>query len=138
MELVNHLFPDPDWVSLNKMDFSSRPESVGQQEFRGMIKEWKVQGLVSDEALGHLNELNTREGMEKVFEKVYSVTGAESLKLDRESRNLLVNLVASENKRYDPENPVSAATRLPFQFNLTITQRISQDDSLAISTASIK
>ncbi len=60
------------------------------------------------------------------------------MRTDVDTRNLVVNLVASENKRYDPEKEGSAETQFPFQFDLTITQRITQDDEIAIPTVAVE
>lgn len=138
MELLNRLFPNHRSVVLLNADYTCRPENIPKQTALGMVNEWKVKGYANDEALGHLNELNTRDGIKAVFDRIHAATGAEPLRTDLASRNLLVNLVASENKRYDPEKGNTAAFQFPYQFDLTITQRIAQDDPLAIPTAAVE
>jgi len=138
MELLNRLFPNPRWVMLTDSNYTNRPENIPRQKTLGMIKEWTVKGYATDDALGHLNKLNTREGIREVFDGVYKVTGAEPMRTDLDTRNLVVNLVASENRRYAPEKPGGPETQFPFQFDLTITQRITQDDDIAIPTVAVE
>ena len=138
MELLNRLFPNPRSVVLIDTNYTNRPENIPKQKTLGMVKEWTIKGYANDQALGHLNALNTRDGIKEVFERVYKVTGAEPLRTDLTSRNIVVNLVASENKRYDPDKGATVEFQFPFQFDLTITQRITQDDPIAIPTAAIE
>jgi len=72
--------------------------------------------------------------MKLVFDAVYKLTGDESLRTDLDSRSLVVNLLASENKRYDSKLGHKVENNFPFMFNLIITQRISTEDPIAIPT----
>jgi hypothetical protein len=138
MELLNRLFPNHRSVVLLNANYTCRPENIPKQTSLGMVNEWTIKGFANDESLGHLNDLNTREGIKMVFDRVYAVTGAELLRTDASSRNLHVNLVASENNRYDPEKGAAADFQFPYKFDLTITQRIGQEDPIAIPTASVE
>ena len=69
--------------------------------------------------------------MSKVFDEVSEITGDDSLRADLPSRSMVVNLQVSENKRYDPESG-KLENKFPFMFKLTITQRISHEDPIAI------
>ena len=86
-------------------------------------------------APGQIVISGTREGINAAFKQAWEITGDGSLQPDLPSRNIVVNLVASENKRYNPEKGATAAYQFPFQFTLTISQRISSDDPLAIPAA---
>tara|TARA_B100000809_G_scaffold214188_1_gene218850 strand:- start:1318 stop:1959 length:642 start_codon:yes stop_codon:yes gene_type:complete len=134
MELVNQLFPDPDRVVLSDIRHTVRPEVARDQSKASLVKEWTISGLVDDGTLQHLTVINTTEGMNLVFDTVYKLTGDESLRTDLDSRSLVVNLLASENKRYDPKLGRKVENNYPFMFNLIITQRISTEDPIAIPT----
>lgn len=134
MELMNQLFPNPDSVVLSEAGHTVRPEVIREQANASVVKEWTISGLVNDEALEHLTVINTTEGMSKVFDAVYKLTGDESLRTDLPSRTLVVNLLASENKRYAPETGTQPEQKFPFMFNLTVSQRISSEDPIAVPT----
>ena len=133
MELMNQLFPNPASVVLSEAVHTVRPEVTREQAKASVTKEWTISGLVNGEALEHLTVINTTEGMNRVFESVYKLTGDESLRTDLPTRSLVVNLLASENKRYK-ESGTKPSERFPFVFNLTVTQRISAEDPIAIPT----
>jgi hypothetical protein len=134
MELVNQLFPNPDRVVLSDIRHTVRPEVARDQSKASLVKEWTISGLVDDENLERLTELNTAEGISGEFDAVYQLTGDESFRTDLESRSLEVNLLASENRRYDPKRGGKPEDNFPFMFNLTITQQISNEDPIAIPT----
>ena len=134
MELVNQLFPDPDRVVLSDIRHTVRPEVARDQSKASLVKEWTISGIVDDRTLQHLTVINTTEGMKLVFDAVYKLTGDESLRTDLDSRSLVVNLLASENKRYDSKLGPKVENNFPFMFNLIITQRISTEDPIAIPT----
>lgn len=135
MELLNQLFPNPKSVVLSETNHTVRPEVLRDQQRASLVKEWVINGFVNDEALEHLTVINTREGISKIFNSVYRTTGDESLRTDLDSRNLMVNLVASENKRYNPESGTTVDSQFPFVFNLTVTQQISAEDPIAVPTS---
>ncbi len=132
MELLNRVFPNPKAVLLSEVNHTVRPDATKAEQNASLIKEWRITGYVNDEALDHLTIINTREGINKVFAEACRHTGDESLRPDLPSRNLVVNLLASENKGYDPQNGELMSSQFPFIFNLTITQRLSSEDPLAV------
>jgi hypothetical protein len=138
MELVNHLFPDPESVILSETTHRVRPEVVNEKDKKaGVIKEWTITGLANSEALNHLTVISTTEGMGKVFGIVRKHTGNDSLRTDLSSRTLLVNLLTSENKRFKPDGGMKPEERFSQNFRLTITQRITAEDPIAIPIVSI-
>ena len=133
MELVNQLFPDPDSVILSDASHRVRPELAGDKEKKaGVVKEWIISGVSNTEAINHLTTVGTTEGMSQVFQSVCAHTGDESLRMDLASRSLLVNLLTTENKRYKPVGGTKPEELLPHNFRLTITQRITPEDPIAI------
>ncbi len=81
--------------------------------------------------------ISTTEGMGKVFGIVRKHTGNDSLRTDLSSRTLLVNLLTSENKRFKPDGGMKPEERFSQNFRLTITQRITAEDPIAIPIVSI-
>ncbi|NNM28405.1 MAG: hypothetical protein HKO57_02725, partial [Akkermansiaceae bacterium] len=101
-----------------------------------LVKEWRLKGFSNEEALKHLTAINTRDGIEAIFKATQEVTGDAALDPTPDTRTVVVNLVASENKRYRPDSEdTSYESQFPFQFDLTISQRFSAEDPLAIPTA---
>jgi|GEM_PF-815200 len=135
MELIVRIFPDPSAVTVTEITHTARPEAVRDLAKISIVKDWTITGYANDNALDQLTALNTREGINAAFKNASEVTGDSSLIPDLPSRNLVVNLLASENKRYDPEKGIGPAYQFPFQFTLTISQRLSTDDPLAIPAA---
>jgi hypothetical protein len=119
---------------LSDIRHTVRPEVARDQSKASLVKEWTISGIVDDRTLQHLTVINTTEGMKLVFDAVYKLTGDESLRTDLDSRSLVVNLLASENKRYDSKLGPKVENNFPFMFNLIITQRISTEDPIAIPT----
>ena len=138
MELVNQLFPDPESVILSEASHRVRPELVQEKKAKsaGVVKEWTVSGVSNTEALNHLTVISTTEGMGKVFEGICKHTGNESFRTDLPSRTLLVNLLTSENKRFKPLGGTKPEERFAHNFRLTITQRITAEDPIAIPITS--
>ena len=135
MELLSRLFPNPSAIVITNASHEVRPDAVRDQEKVSIVKDWKISGFANDAALDHLTAINTREGIRNVFNNVFEITGDESMNPDLPTRNLVVNLLASENKRFDPEKGTSTESQFPFIFNLTIKQGISAEDPLAIPTS---
>lgn len=138
MELLNRLFPNPGAVVVTELNHTVRPETMRDQKNASLVKEWRLNGYANEDALKHLTTINTREGINEVFKGVHEVTGDASLDPTHDTRNLVVDLKASENKRYKPDAPESLDSQFPFQFNLTISQRFTADDELAIPTSAAR
>ena len=135
MELYSRLFPDSKSMVVKDTTYAVRPDAMRDKATVSMVKEWTINGYADDNALVRLTELNSREGLSRIFEQVKQVTGDESMDPSLPSRNLSVNLLVSENKRYKPEGAKSNDTRFPIVFSLKISQRISAEDPIAIPTA---
>lgn len=135
MELISRTFPDPSSVVITEVNHTAKPEAVRDLATISLVKDWKIHGFANDDSLEQLTALNTRDGISSAFKKVHRVTGNGSVDPDPSTRNLVVNLLASENKRYNPEKGPGPIYQFPFTFTLTISQRISSDDPLAIPAA---
>ena len=133
MELINQLFPDPESVILSEASHRVRPEVAQNKDpSAGVVKDWTISGFSNTDALNHLTVISTTEGMGKVFESIREQTGNESFRTDLGSRTLLVNLLTSENKRFKPLIGRKPEERFAHNFRLTITQRITAEDPIAI------
>ena len=133
MELVNKLFPDPESVILSEASHRVRPEVAQNKDTSaGVVKDWTISGFSDTDALNHLTVISTTEGMGKVFDSIHMQTGNESFRTDLGSRTLLVNLLTSENKRFKPLIGKKPEERFAHNFRLTITQRITAEDPIAI------
>ncbi|MGC6581338.1 MAG: hypothetical protein ACON4K_03310 [Akkermansiaceae bacterium] len=138
MELVNQLFPDPESVVLSEASHRVRPELAQNKDTNaGVVKDWTLSGVSNTEALNHLTLISTTEGMGKVFERIREQTGNESFRTDLGSRTLLVNLLTSENKRFKPVGGKKPEERFAHNFRLTITQRITAEDPIAIPITAV-
>jgi hypothetical protein len=116
---------------------SSKPESAPGKAKVGFVKEWKITGFARDEALDHLNTLNTREGITEHFAEVARITGNESYDPNAGNRSIAVNVRTQENNSFKPtppeESSVEDESTYPFTFDLTITQRFEATDPMAIT-----
>ncbi|MBQ97357.1 MAG: hypothetical protein CMP30_05080 [Roseibacillus sp.] len=133
MELVNQLFPDPESVILSEASHRVRPELVQNKDTKaGVVKDWTISGFSNADALNHLTVISSTKGMGEVFDSIHEQTGNESFRADLGSRTLLVNLLTSENTRFKPVGAKKPEERFAHNFRLTITQRVTAEDPIAI------
>lgn len=143
MESLSRLFPENSGTLVKNFSYTARPETSPGQAKAGFIKEWKITGLVKDEALEMLNALNTREGIAAHFGEIAQVTGNDAFRTDIGTRSLVVNIRTQENSNYKPAGVVNddlsnrpdSDSYFPFTFDLSITQRFEATDPLAIIAA---
>lgn len=137
MELVNQLFPNPNNVIISDAALVVQPEVTREQAQASLVKKWTVNGYVNKEGLKYLTAINSTKGMSDIFDAVALRTGDDSLRMMDSSRSLVVDLVASENKRHKKPNQIAKPEdKFSYIFNLTIQQRITSEDPLAIPTES--
>jgi hypothetical protein len=134
MELYSRLFPDTKSIVIKDANYVVRPDAMRDKATVSIEREWVINGFANDNAIARLTEINSREGLNKVFQEVMTITGDDSMNPAVPTRNLSVNLLVSENKRYSPERGTTTESRFPILFSLTISQRISAEDPLAIPT----
>lgn len=135
MELYSRLFPDSEKIVVGDAGYVVRPDAIRDKATVSIVKEWNIKGFASDDAIARLTEINSREGISKVFQEVRDATGDEAMDPSLPTRHLTVDLQVSENPRHKPEAANSHETRLPIMFTLKISQRIAAEDPLAIPTA---
>ncbi len=135
MELYSRLFPDIRAIMVQDTAYTVRPDAMRDKATVSFVKEWAINGFANDDARARLTEINSREGIKKVFRNVMDITGDESMNPDLPTRNLSVNLLVSENKKFDIKKGTTPESRFPVVFRLTISQRIAAEDPLAFPTA---
>lgn len=139
MESLSQMFPESMGILIKTYSQTVKPDNTPGKVRVGFVKEWKLTGHVRDEALEHLNTLNTREGISAHFSEIARLTGNNSFSPGIGSRNLVVNLRTQENNSYKPIPPEEISdtdeSTYPFTFDLTITQRFEATDPLAISVS---
>lgn len=136
MESVARMFPADSAVLLKGINYSAKPDSSPGQARSGFVKSWRITGYARDAAINHLNQLNTRDGINNVFEEIAEVTGSSAYLIKVGNRNVSVNIRTRENNTFRP-TPLDEAimkdeSTYPFTFELTITQRFEGTDPLAI------
>ncbi len=145
MESLSRLFPENSSVLVKSFDYGVRSDVALGQTKAGFVKEWKVNGLVKEDATELLNTLNTREGISAHFNEIARVTGNSAFNTDLGTRSLVVNIRTQENTTYkagrtSPDDIVAGGPgnqdqNYPFTFELVITQRFEATDPLAIIVA---
>lgn len=148
MEFLLQLFPEDSGVRVDNYNYvvdaarsaSAAPRGKGaEQEFSGLTRSWQIKGLVKPKAMELLSGINSQRGVSAFFEKLAGATGDESYRPDPE-RQITVTLTQGRNSRYDPQaspgdlarDPVMA---YPFNFEITISQTLSDKDPLALPLA---
>ena len=99
---------------------------VEKDSFGRTVEEWEIQSYCHDNSLDRFTEINTREGIVEFFATLHQETGDVSFAVPPHG-NLVVNLLAWENKDYSPEALEGAGQdtqRFPFGSKLTVTKRI--------------
>ena len=139
MEALSRLFPDNGGMLVKTYAHTSKPDSTAGQTKLGFVKEWKITGYARDEALEHLNTLNTREGINSHFSEVARITGNSAYNPTIGNRNITVNVRTQENASFKPvpmeEAIASDPSTYPFTFDLTITQRFEATDPMALNVS---
>ncbi len=136
MESFARMFPANSGVLLKNSSYSAKPDTTPGQAKSGFVKSWKVTGYARDEAINYLNQLNTRDGINKFFADMAESTGSSAYLPKVGNRNISVNIRTRENNRFRPipleEAVMRDDTTYPFTFDLTITQRFEANDPMAI------
>ncbi len=141
MEGLSRMFGENSGVLIKTYSHSVKPDNTdskkASKDKAGILKEWKLTGFASEEALDLLNTLNTREGIAAHFIEIAEVTGNTAFDPRIGNRSISVNIPIRENSSYKPvvvdETNINDTSAYPFSFDLTITQRFESTDPLAIN-----
>lgn len=126
MELVTQMIPNDGSVILKEVDHqvTQKPEKDGKK--LGFKKEWNISGLANDAGLKYLAEMNTRQGVQKLFSNVAKTTGNSAYLPSAGKRNITVTL----EKKNNSANPGS---KMKYAFSMVITQTFASTDDMAIA-----
>jgi hypothetical protein len=137
MESLSRMFPENSGILVKTYSHGVKPDNTPGQAKTGFVKEWKITGLARDEALEHLNDLNTREGISAHFKEIARITANPAFNPNTGNRSITVNVRTQENNTFKPTPPeeilASDESTYPFTFDLTISQRFEATDPLALN-----
>lgn len=143
LEFLFQLFPEDSGVRLESfiynVEASQPPAPVAKGarvESTGLVRTWTVRGLVKAKALELLSNLNSQRGLSAFFARVAEATGDASYAPDP-ARILTVTLTQGRNSRFNSQAAPADVARepdlgFPFNFEATITQTITDKDTLAL------
>lgn len=143
LEFLLQLFPEDSGVRLDSFQYNAealRPPPAKAKgavaEAVGMIRTWTLKGLAKPKALELLSTLNSQRGLGTFFDRVGAATQDESY-LPSPTRQLTVALTQGRNVRFDAQAGPGDLTRdptlaFPFNFEVTVTQTLSEKDALAL------
>lgn len=139
MEMLSRLFPENGGILIDSYLFKVSPEKTQRSATAGFVKQWRIEGLVRDEARDQLHGLTNRDAISAAFSEIAKITGDESFETDLTSRNIIVNLKTSLNPSFRndlPPSMITASTEASYRysFDLIITQRYEANDPLAVTT----
>lgn len=144
LESLVRLFPETSDILVRDFEYNARPDTTPGQAKVGMVREWKIGGMVKQEGIELLNSLNSREGISASFNEIAKITGNEAFRTDIGTRNLVVSIRTQENSDFQQGGPPPSAVvagappidnSYPFTFNLEISQRFEATDPEAVLTA---
>jgi len=138
MELVARMFPEGTGILLRTVDHSAALEAGTGKANVGIIKNWTIIGFAKAEAQAHLTELNTRQGIAKLFREVAESTGNAAFSPELATRSLMVSISTVENRRFkEPPGEASGTdeTAYPLSFTMNLSQRFEATDPLALPAA---
>ena len=135
MELIARLTPPDGSVILKdvKHNVNQRREQKGNKI--GFAKEWAVSGFSNEKGLEHLESLSTRDGVKSLFRDVAMATGNAAYIPDVNQRDVTVSLRQRPNPNYNTVTPKNPGDMYRRAFTMTISQKFSGQDEMAIAGA---
>ena len=144
LEFLLQLFPEDSGVRLEAFQYTadagrhvtkkgSKPTTAVSV---GLERTWTLKGMGKQKALELLSTLNSQRGLAALFDRVATATGDPSYLPDA-TRQLKVTLTQGRNPRFDPQAGPGDMARdpalaFPFSFEATVTQTLSDKDTLAL------
>lgn len=146
LEFLLQLFPEDSGVRLESFQYNaeaSRPAAAAAKgaviDSVGLSRTWTLKGLVKPKALELLSTLNSQRGLTAFFDRVAEATGDESYR-PSPTRQLTVSLTQGRNARFDTQASPGDLARdptlaFPFSFEATLTQTLTDKDTLSLPLA---
>ncbi len=143
LEFLLQLFPEDSGVRLDSFVYSAEaarapvPVAKGvKPESTGINRIWTLKGLVKPKALELLSTLNSQRGLSAFFERVAEATGDDAYR-PSSTRQMTITLTQGRNSRFSPQASAGELARdpalaFPFNFEATITQALTDKDSLSL------
>lgn len=134
LELVARMTPADGSVILKtvKHDVQLKKESNSPQS--GFSKGWVITGFASERGIEHLEKHCTSDGINKLFLDVALSTENAVYLPDTGHRDITVSLVPRSNPSFNRFNSQNAGSSFERVFTLTISQNVTADDEMALST----
>ena len=134
LELVARMIPVDGSVILKtvKHDVQLKKESNSSQS--GFSKGWVITGFASELGIEHLEKHCTSDGINKLFLDVALSTENAVYLPEAGHRDITVSLVPRSNPSFNKFNSQNAGNSFERVFTLTISQNVTADDEMALST----
>ncbi|SHK32699.1 hypothetical protein SAMN02745181_3620 [Rubritalea squalenifaciens DSM 18772] len=128
MELLTRMFPEQPQVVINDYSYSTQISApVKNEPMVAFSRTWRIRGEATDASKKHLFDLNTKNGITKLFREVYKVTGDESFNPDVYRRAPNVDIT------FNSMNTRSSSSTFTVSFDITIIQSFNDNDPLMIT-----
>ena len=139
MELLTRLFPEDSGVVVKTFKHAARLDSAIKNKKVGFTREWTISGMAQDKAVPLLNQLNGREGMKALFDRVYKATGNASFDVSVPGRNFTVTVDRAKKpgSKSAADSLDAVSQKYPYVFDLKITQMFPSEDPMAITTSAL-
>lgn len=127
IELLSRLFPNPDEVKLISFEYSATPADATDKNAKTtpLARTWRISGIAKSSVGNYLRDLNTKQGISKVFTEVSQITEEQSFDPTAHSRTPIPNISTSRAASHTNNG-------FDLTFKITIEQRIVNSDPLSI------
>ena len=135
MEFLNRLFPNEKSITLKDFSYTTSVQDGNATDQRvPVIRSWTISGKADATGRNYLETLNSNAGMAKVFEDTHQGTLDQSFDVSFEGRNPIpdIQIKRASSSR---QRGSSAAPTHPYEFKMTITQRLDDKDPLTLPLA---
>ena len=128
MELLTRMFPEEPAVNIKDFSYSTLITSPNKNEkMAPFSRTWKITGEATDSSKKHLFDLNTKNGITKLFRDVYKATGDESFNPDLFKRAPNVDITFNSTRSR------SNNSNFTISFDINIVQNFNGNDPLMIT-----
>ncbi|MBB5035997.1 hypothetical protein [Prosthecobacter dejongeii] len=146
LEFLLQLFPEDSGVRLESFQYNAEATRPAAPVAKGAVADsvgisrtWTLKGLVKPKALELLSTLNSQRGLSAFFDRVAEATGDDSYR-PSPTRQLTVALTQGRNARFDTQAAPGDLARdptlaFPFSFEATLTQTLTDKDTLSLPLA---
>lgn len=135
MEVLLQLIEPDSGLIVTECSYNTEGDrEVTKGDSLSFSRTWKIHGFARPEGQQALGRLSSNIYLKKRFEDLAAEFGAESLKLDTDTRTLEVSMQQRQSQMTPTERfPASVARHYRNSFEITITQEFSEKDALALT-----